>query len=65
MRQRLFIVNRLDRGVSDKIFKIANGKIVEQRTFRDRPRFLTQLGVLEPSSPEYEHVFQALKEVSA
>jgi steroid delta-isomerase-like uncharacterized protein len=45
-----------------EIFKIANGKIIEHRAFRDRLRFLIQVGVLGPSSPEYELVFQTLKD---
>jgi steroid delta-isomerase-like uncharacterized protein len=44
-----------------EIFKIANGKIVENRSFRDRLRFLIQVGVLGPASPKYEDIFQALK----
>jgi predicted ester cyclase len=45
-----------------EIFKIANGKIIEHRAFRDRLRFLIQVGVLGPSSSEYELVFQTLKD---
>jgi hypothetical protein len=37
------------------------GKIVEQRAFRDRLRFLIQVGVLGPASPEYERAFEILK----
>ena len=44
------------------IFKIANGKIVESSSYRDRLRFLIQIGVLGPSSHQYDHFFQALKE---
>jgi steroid delta-isomerase-like uncharacterized protein len=45
-----------------EMFKIVNGKVVEQRAFRDRLRFLIQVGVLGPSSPEYEHAFEILKD---
>jgi predicted ester cyclase len=37
-----------------------DGKIVEHRAIRDDLTFLAQLGVVEPSSPEYEPFFQAL-----
>jgi predicted ester cyclase len=45
-----------------EMFKIANCKIVEQRAFRDRLRFLIQVGVLGPASPEYECAFEILKD---
>jgi predicted ester cyclase len=44
------------------IFKIANGKILESSSYRDRLRFLIQIGVLGPSSHQYDHFFQVLKE---
>jgi steroid delta-isomerase-like uncharacterized protein len=44
-----------------EIFKMANGKIVQNRPYRDRLRFLIQIGVLGPASSEYEHAFQSLK----
>jgi predicted ester cyclase len=44
------------------IFKIVNNKIAEYRAFRDRLRFLIQVGMLGPSSPEYEHAFETLKD---
>jgi predicted ester cyclase len=43
------------------IYRIGeDGKIVEHRAIRDDLTFLAQLGVVEPSSPEYEPFFQAL-----
>ncbi|MGI0045338.1 MAG: ester cyclase [Nitrososphaeraceae archaeon] len=37
-----------------------DGKIVEHKAIRDDLTFLAQLGVIEPSSPEYVPFFQAL-----
>jgi predicted ester cyclase len=37
-----------------------NGKIVEHKAIRDDLSFLAQLGVIEPSSPEYAPFFQIL-----
>jgi predicted ester cyclase len=41
-----------------------DGKIVEHRAIRDDLTFLAQLGVVEPSSPEYQPFFQALTGVT-
>jgi predicted ester cyclase len=37
-----------------------DGKIVEHKAIRDDLTFLAQLGVIEPSSPEFVPFFQAL-----
>lgn len=37
-----------------------DGKILEHKAIRDDLTFLAQLGVIEPSSPEYPPFFQAL-----
>jgi hypothetical protein len=37
-----------------------DGKLIEHRAIRDDLTFLTQLGVVEPSSPRYAPFFQAL-----
>jgi len=43
------------------IYRIGeDGKIVEHKAIRDDLTFLTQLGVIEPSSPEYVPFFQVL-----
>jgi predicted ester cyclase len=47
------------------IYRIGEGgKIVEHRAIRDDLTFLAQLGVVEPSSPEYQPFFQALTGVT-
>jgi hypothetical protein len=43
------------------IYRIGeDGKIVEHKAIRDDLTFLAQLGVIEPSSPEFTHFFQVL-----
>ncbi|MGH9993631.1 MAG: ester cyclase [Nitrososphaeraceae archaeon] len=42
-----------------------DGKIVEHKAIRDDLTFLAQLGVIEPSSPEYVPFFQALTGTTA
>jgi steroid delta-isomerase-like uncharacterized protein len=42
-----------------------DGKIVEHKAIRDDLTFLAQLGVIEPSSPEYIPFFQALTGTTA
>ena len=43
------------------IYRIGeDGKIVEHKAIRDDLTFLAQLGVIQPSSPEYKPFFQAL-----
>jgi len=42
-----------------------DGKIVEHKAVRDDLTFLAQLGVIEPSSPEYVSFFQALTGTTA
>ncbi len=37
-----------------------DGKILEQKAIRDDLRFLAQLAVVGPLSPEYQPFFQAL-----
>jgi SnoaL-like polyketide cyclase len=37
-----------------------DGKIVDHKAIRDDLTFLAQLGVIEPSSPQYAPFFQAL-----
>jgi predicted ester cyclase len=43
------------------MYRISNGKIVEHRAIRDDLRFMMQLGVVGPASPQYEQIFQAWK----
>ena len=43
------------------IYRIGeDGKIVEHKAIRDDLTFLAQLGVIEPSSPEFNPFFQVL-----
>jgi predicted ester cyclase len=47
------------------IYRIGeDGKIVEHKAIRDDLRFLAQLGVVGPLSPEYQPFFQALTGVT-
>jgi steroid delta-isomerase-like uncharacterized protein len=47
------------------IYRISeDGKIVEHKAIRDDLTFLAQLGVVGPSSPEYQPFFQALTGVT-
>jgi predicted ester cyclase len=44
------------------IYRIGeDGKIVEHRAIRDDLKFMMQLGLVGPASPEYEQLFQAWK----
>jgi predicted ester cyclase len=44
------------------IHRIGNdGKIVEHKAIRDDLRFMMQLGIVGPASPQYEQLFQAWK----
>jgi predicted ester cyclase len=44
------------------IYRIGeDGKIVEHRAIRDDLKFMMQLGIVSPASPEYEQLFQAWK----
>ncbi|MEM3094129.1 MAG: ester cyclase [Nitrososphaera sp.] len=43
------------------IHRIANGKVVEHRSIRDDLRFMMQLGLVGPGSPQYAPLFEVWK----